>query len=132
MSRLIALAAAAAVTLVLICGGVLLFPAEASAAFNPFEQACNQGGGGPACNTNTNENPLLGQQGALSRVMGILSLLLGVVAVIYLIWGGIKYITSNGDSSSISSAKSTIIYALVGLVLAVLARPIINTVLSRI
>lgn len=107
-------------------------PSVASAAFNPFEQACSQGGGGPACTTNTNENPLLGEGGAISRVMGILSIILGAVAVIFIIYGGIKYITSNGDSSAISTAKSTIIYAIIGLVVAVLARPIINFVIGRL
>lgn len=128
---------AAVVAFGVVAGGLLAFPTVVSAAYNPFEQACNPQngagtGGGPACSTNTSENPLLGESGALSRVVGILSLVLGAVAVIFIIWGGIKYITSNGDSSNISTAKSTIIYALIGLVVAVLARPIINFVVGRL
>jgi hypothetical protein len=54
------------------------------------------------------------------------------VSVIFLVWGGFKYITSNGDSSGVSTAKSTIIAALIGLVIAALARPIVNFVIGKL
>jgi hypothetical protein len=44
--------------------------------------------------------------------------------------GGIKYTTSNGDSSAITSAKNTILYSVVGLVVAILAFAIVNFVLG--
>ncbi len=64
-------------------------------------------------------------------VVSILSFIVGLAAVIMIIVGGFKYITSSGDSSNISSAKSTILYAIVGLVIAVLAQVIVRFVLNQ-
>ena len=55
---------------------------------------------------------------------------LGVVSVIMLVIGGFKYVTSNGDSNSIQSAKNTILYAVIGLVVAILGQVIITYVIS--
>ena len=62
----------------------------------------------------------------------IFSILIGVVAVIMIMVGGFKYITSGGDSSSISSAKSTILYAIIGLVVAALSQAIVFFVLKKV
>lgn len=63
-------------------------------------------------------------------VVKILSVLLGVAAVIMIIISGFKFVVSGGDSNEVSNAKKTIIYALVGLIVAVLARPIVSLVLK--
>lgn len=70
-------------------------------------------------------------QRVIAVVLQILSIVAGVAAVIMLIIGGMKYITSNGDASGISSAKNTIIYALVGLVIVAFAQLIVRYVLGR-
>lgn len=126
-----------AFTAAFLLAALLLVPVPALAQFDPFKQVCNTpqnegAGSATACQANGAENPLTGPNGVISRVTAILSIVLGIVSVIFIIYAGIKYITANGDSSAISSAKSTIIYALVGLVTALLARPLINMVLSRI
>jgi cytochrome bd-type quinol oxidase subunit 2 len=64
-------------------------------------------------------------------IVNIFSVIVGIVAVIMIIIGGFKYITSGGDSGSITSAKHTIIYALVGLVIVALAQFIVKFVLSK-
>jgi multisubunit Na+/H+ antiporter MnhB subunit len=56
--------------------------------------------------------------------------ILGAIAVIMIVIGGIRYTTSNGDSGSIKSAKDTILYAVVGLVVAMLAYAIVNFVVQ--
>jgi hypothetical protein len=68
---------------------------------------------------------------ALELAVNLFSLVVGVVAVIMIIVGGLKYVTSNGDSSSISSAKNTIIYAVVGLVIVVLAQAIVRFTVNK-
>lgn len=68
----------------------------------------------------------------VQNVIDILFYAIGVIAVIMIIIGGIKYTTSNGDSSAITSAKNTILYAVVGLVVAILAYAIVNFVLNRL
>lgn len=54
----------------------------------------------------------------------------GVLAVIMLIWGGIKYATSAGDANKVTSAKNTIMYALIGLVVAIFAWAIVTYVID--
>ena len=63
--------------------------------------------------------------------MNILSIVVGIVAVIMIIVGGFKYITSNGDSGAVSSAKNTILYAIVGLVIVALAHVVVRFVLRE-
>ena len=111
---------------------VLAVPSTAL-AFDPLQGAC-QGGGGQsaACQGGGADDPIAGPNGAIISVTSILALVAGIVSVIFLVWGGFKYITSNGDSSGVSSAKSTIIAALIGLIIAALARPIVNFVIGKL
>lgn len=73
-----------------------------------------------------------GSSGLIKQVINILLYIIGVVAVIMLIIGGIRYTVSNGDSNQVSSAKNTILYAVVGLVVAIFAYAIVNFVVTRI
>ncbi|MEK9195824.1 MAG: pilin [Patescibacteria group bacterium] len=66
----------------------------------------------------------------INNIVNILSVIVGVVAVIMIIYGGFRYITSGGDSGSVTTAKNTIIYALVGLVIVALAQVIVKFVLN--
>lgn len=72
-----------------------------------------------------------GLTNVVKTVIRILSLIAGVAAVIMIIIGGLRYITSGGDSSSTASAKNTIIYALVGLVIVVFAQVIVGFVFTK-
>lgn len=74
-----------------------------------------------------------GEKSLGERVQDIVNLMLfilGAIAVVMIVIGGIKYATSNGDSSAVTSAKNTILYAVVGLVVAILAYAIVNFVLN--
>lgn len=66
----------------------------------------------------------------ISAAVTILSLIIGVVAVIMIMWAGLKYTTAGGDTNKLASAKTTLIYALVGLVIAALAATIVRDVLG--
>lgn len=52
--------------------------------------------------------------------------IIGLVAVIVMIYGGVKFVTSNGDASAVNAARNTIIYGAVGLGVAVLAFVIVQ------
>ncbi|MBC7707771.1 hypothetical protein H7Y63_00935 [Polaromonas sp.] len=65
-------------------------------------------------------------------VINILSFVVGIAAVIMVIISGLKYVTSGGDSNGISSAKSTLIYALVGLAVAATAQLLVRFVLVNV
>ena len=68
----------------------------------------------------------------ITSVIKILSILVGVVSVIMIIIGGFKYVISSGDANNTKSAKDTILYALIGLVIAVLAQVIVAFVLNKV
>jgi hypothetical protein len=69
--------------------------------------------------------------GVVQTAINLISGIVGIVAVIMIIVGGFKYITSAGDATKISSAKNTIIYALVGVVLVALAQLIVHFVIKQ-
>lgn len=73
-----------------------------------------------------------GIEDIMKRVIQIFSIIVGFVAVVMIIIGGIKYITSGGDSGNISGAKNTIIYAVIGLIVVALAQILVHYVLRNI
>lgn len=75
---------------------------------------------------------LFGDSGVITSVTNILLFAAGAIAVIMVIWGGLRYVISGGNSSAVTAAKNTIMYALIGLVIAFLAFAIVNFVLSAI
>ena len=67
----------------------------------------------------------------VTDIVNIFSVIVGIVAVIMIIIGGFKYITSGGDSGNVTGAKNTILYAIIGLVVVALAQFIVKFVLSK-
>lgn len=70
--------------------------------------------------------------GLIKNIVNLLLFIVGIVAVIMIIIGGIKYTTSSGDAAKATSAKNTIIYAVVGLVVAAFAYAIVSFVVGRL
>ncbi|HSX36073.1 MAG TPA: pilin [Patescibacteria group bacterium] len=68
----------------------------------------------------------------LTTVINIFSIVVGIVAVVMIIFGGFKYITSGGESGNISGAKNTILYAIIGLVVVAFAQFIVKFVLNKV
>ncbi len=66
------------------------------------------------------------------KVTDTLLFIIGALSVVMIIVGGFKYITSSGDPSKVGSAKNTILYAVIGLVLSLLAYAIVQFVVGRI
>ena len=64
-------------------------------------------------------------------VLNILSMIAGIVAVIMLLIGGIRFVTSQGEGGSTAAARNTVLYALVGLVVVALAQAIVLLVVNR-
>jgi hypothetical protein len=60
----------------------------------------------------------------------VLLFLIGAISVIMLIVGGIRYVVSGGDSTAVQNAKNTILYAIVGVVVAILAYAVVNFVIG--
>jgi hypothetical protein len=69
---------------------------------------------------------------AIKTITNILLFIIGAVSVIMLIIGGLKYVMSNGSADAIKSAKNTILYAIIGIIVAIAAYAIIEFVVSKL
>ena len=67
----------------------------------------------------------------ITQIINVFSVIVGIIAVIMIIWGGLKYITSGGDSGNVTGAKNTILYAIIGLIIVALSQFIVRFVLSK-
>lgn len=80
----------------------------------------------------SNAESLFGQGGTFQSIANILIFLVGAVAVIMLILGGLQYVISNGESKKVESAKNTILYSVIGIVVAILAFAIVGFVTGQL
>jgi len=97
-------------------------------------QAINVTGNCPALNQSgcgiITENKLdssNGQPSALKSGLNIAFLVLGMISVVMIVVGGLKFTASNGDPSIITSARNTVLFAIIGLIVAAMAYAIVNT-----
>lgn len=67
----------------------------------------------------------------LKTVINIISVVVGIVAVIMIIIGGFRYVTSGGKQESVTGAKNTILYAIIGLVIVALAQIVVHFILNK-
>ena len=81
--------------------------------------------------TNT-PTKITGNGGIFKTIVDVMLFIIGAVAVIMLIIGGIRYTVSGGDSNAITSAKNTILYAIIGIIVAILAYAIVSFVITSI
>jgi len=72
---------------------------------------------------------LFGAAGIFTTISNIMMFIIGALSVLMLIIGGLRYVISGGDASAVTKAKNTILYAIVGLIVALLAYAAINFVL---
>ena len=70
--------------------------------------------------------------GIVNTVINVILAIVGVIAVFMIILGGIQYTTSAGDPGKVKKAKDTILYGVIGLVIALLAFAIVNFVLTNV
>lgn len=98
--------------------------AAACDALNTLDasQSCATPGGSSAAESSVNK--------LIQTVVNILSIVVGVVAVIMLIVSGFRFITGGSDTNSVAAARRTLIYALVGLVIVALAQFMVRAVLT--
>lgn len=68
----------------------------------------------------------------IRTVVNLLSAVVGIVAVIMIIVGGLRYITSGGSDTSVTGAKNTILYAIIGLIIVALAQVLVRFTLSKV
>ena len=111
----------------LAAGFIVMAPASAMAG-SAIGQACEDNPGSVICKQSNNADNKTNN--FINNIVNTLLFVLGTIAVIMIIVGGIRYTTSNGDQSQLSSAKNTILYSVVGLVVAIMAYAIVNFVIG--
>lgn len=115
-----------AVGLVAAPAGAAPQPIVASAS---TDAACNGIGLGEDCGGAQSGKDI---NGVIKVLLQVLSVVVGVIAVIMIVIGGFKFITANGDSNKLASARSTIIYAIIGLVVVALSQIVVFFVLNKV
>ncbi len=80
----------------------------------------------------TNLNGGNNLEGTVTNVINVVLYVVGILAVVMVIIGGVKYTTSGGDQAAVTSAKNTILYGIIGLVIAILAYAIVNFVVRKV
>lgn len=103
---------------------VLTYPGTVSALDLSVE------GGVNAARGNDQPANLFGNTGIFSTITNTLLFILGAISVIMIIVGGLRYVISGGDSAAVTAAKNTILYAIVGVIVAILAYAIIHFVIG--
>jgi len=123
--------------------GLAVAMSRPAQAFDLFGQACSANSNNNSQNSSvcqssgssqnaSGDNSLYGKNGVLTKAIVILDILIGIIAVIMVIVGGLKYVLSGGDSNQTNSARDTILYAVIGIVVAVMGRAIIIFVINRL
>jgi hypothetical protein len=98
---------------------------------------CGSGGSGtPAVckddSSGSSTNPIFGPSGILTIAIKLISLFIGVIAIIVIVISGLRFVFSNGDSNAAAGARTAIIYSVVGLIVAALAQVIVAFVLNNV
>lgn len=103
---------------------------SATASSNPLDSTCSAPGASDTafCKTQPDgtTNPVGGPSGVLAKIINLVLIGAGVAAVIMIIVGGFEYVISTGDAQKVNTAKNTIIYALIGLLIAIFAELILK------
>jgi hypothetical protein len=121
-------------TVAMLTGLFVASPLPAGAAFDNFGgvDCSGQNADSAVCSSKTGQDPVSGRHGLLANVTNIIAFAAGAAAVILIIAGSIRYVTSGGDAGNVKKAKDTVFYALIGLAVIVLARTLILFVLKKL
>lgn len=121
-------------SLILLTFAAVFAPARSYAGL--FSGSTNEACSGVALNGSDPSTPCPDSSGELHDIVtagiNMFSLVVGLIAIIMIIIGGIKYITSSGEAANVNSAKNTILYAIIGLVVVALAQVIVRYVLKKV
>lgn len=108
--------------------GMAILPVEGVSAINVTKDTCTANGASVICEAAKTDNAT----SMTTNIITTMLYILGILAVIMIIFGGIRYVLSAGDASKVKTAKDTIMYSVIGLIVAVLAYAIVNFVVTRI
>jgi hypothetical protein len=110
--------------------GLPLAAHAANPAVGQIQCGVNAAASEPDCSSSPGSGSELNS--LLKKIINIISLLVGALAVIMLIVGGFRYVTSAGNDSGVAAAKKTITYALVGIVIVAISQTVVHFVLNNV
>lgn len=116
---------------------LVAIPTTLTVAQDPLSEACDRldgrGGDSTTCiardNTDVNGNPI---NSTLNNVIQLIIIAVGFAAVLTIIIAGFRYITSSGNPETTNAAKNAIMFAVIGLVVALVAQIIVSFVLRSL
>lgn len=116
---------------VLVAGSV----SAATASQEQINNCLKQGATFDFSDNSCSKAPTADKSGTLNEfvrnALNILSIIVGVVAVVMIIIGGFRYVVSGGKQESVAAAKNTILYGIIGLIVVALAQVIVQFILVR-
>lgn len=122
--------------LMVICGmaGVLAMPVQDALAVTcPKGSKHTTADNIAGCNIeNTGDQAAGAVSNRINTAINVVLGMIGVVAVVMIIIGGIQFVTSQGDAARAAKARNTILYSIIGLIVALLAFAIVNFVLTNV
>jgi hypothetical protein len=115
------------ITLALVLGVGVAFVPQPASAIKLFDKGC-EGQTSEVCVATKKDNAT----DMVKTIINTLLYIIGILAVIMIIVGAFRYVVSAGNSASITAAKNTIMYAVIGLIVAILAFAIVNFVVGAL
>jgi hypothetical protein len=112
--------------------GSVSLVAQPAFAANPLDASCADGtlSGSDVCNDRSDR--LFGPDSFWTKLINTMIFVVGSVAVLMIVIGGMRYVLSGGDASSTKSAKDTILYSIIGVIIALMAYAIVNFVVVKL
>jgi len=127
-------------TFVTLAASLMLVAVPVAVPAMAFADAGSDIQNGLACGTNlqtdtsstcTTSSGTSSLTNMITTIIKLFSAIVGIVAVFMIIFAGLRYITANGDSGNIQTARQTIMYAIVGLIIVALAQFIVQFVVNK-
>ena len=133
MKKSLKVVLAGILTIPLLALGLNLFAPTSQPVYAECVDEVQTLANGAACAKSPDQpSTLFGTGGIFSTIVKAVLYVLGAISVIMLVYGGIRYTTSGGAAASITAAKNTIMYAIIGLIVAILAFAIVTFVIGSI
>jgi hypothetical protein len=107
-----------------------------AAPFDFFKDVCQKAADSTACKDNvdqsSDDNSITGPNGVISKATNILTFIIGAAALIVIIISGLQFVLATGDPARIANARNALIYALIGMGIAVFAQVIVKFVVNKL
>lgn len=111
--------------------GLALLPSGSTSAISVFESCGSSGVSDSAVCKASQEDTSAAASGNVTKIINAMLYVLGIIAVVMVVVAGIRYATSAGNATKVKGAKDTLMYAIVGLIVAMLAWSIVNFVVGQ-